>query len=191
MNTPKEDNPPPVPARATQGGEAITCRVAGAEPAVWTERMLTALVTGLKGNRWFSLIDKVYAAKTLEAAWEKVRSNAGGSGVDGITVERFAKDCPRGLLALKEQLQEARYQPLPVKRTWIPKPGSKEKRPLGIPAVRDRIVQTALRMVIEPIYEVSFAEHSYGFGPDVVAGTRCAACSTCWMRAARGSWMRT
>ena len=165
MNTPKEDNPPPVSVRATQGGEAKTCRVAGAEPAGWTERMLTALVTGLKGNRWFSLIDKVYAAKTLEAAWEKVRSNAGGSGVDGITVERFAKDCPRGLLVPNEQLQEARYQPLPVKRTWIPKPGSKEKRPLGIPAVRDRIVQTALRMVIEPIYEVSFAEHSYGFRP--------------------------
>jgi RNA-directed DNA polymerase len=127
--------------------------------------MRTALVTGLKGNRWFSLIDKVYRAETLRLAWEKVRSNAGGSGVDGITVERFDKDCPRGLLVLKEQLQEATYQPKPVKRVWIPKPGSTEKRPLGIPVVRDRIVQTSLRMVIEPIFEATFAEHSYGFRP--------------------------
>jgi RNA-directed DNA polymerase len=127
--------------------------------------MLTTLTRGLKGNRWFSLIDKVYADKTLEQAWEKVRSNAGGSGVDRITIERFAKDCPRGLLDLKEQLRTASYQPLPVKRVWIPKPGTNQQRPLGIPAVRDRIVQTALRLVIEPIFEHWFAEHSYGFRP--------------------------
>lgn len=164
MNAPPENSPPPVPAKATQGGEPGARKVP-AEPAVWTERMLTALVTGLKGNRWFSLIDKVYRAETLGLAWEKVRSNAGGSGVDGITVKRFEKDCPRGLLVLKEQLQEATYQPKPVKRVWIPKPGSSEKRPLGIPVVRDRIVQTSLRMVIEPIFEATFAEHSYGFRP--------------------------
>lgn len=136
-----------------------------AAPVVWTERMLTALVTGLKGNRWFRLIDKVYRFETLVAAWEKVRSNAGGSGVDGITVKRFEKTCLDGLLVLKKQLQEASYQPRPVKRVWIPKPGSSEKRPLGVPVVRDRIVQTALRMVIEPIFEARFAEHSYGFRP--------------------------
>lgn len=94
MNIPPENPPPPVPVRAQQGGEASVRKVP-AEPAVWTERMLTALVTGLKGNRWFRLIDKVYRAETLQLAWEKVRSNAGGSGVDGITVGRFAKDCPR------------------------------------------------------------------------------------------------
>lgn len=127
--------------------------------------MLTALTGGMKGNRWFSLIDKVYADRTLELAWAKVRANAGGSGVDRITVERFAQDCPRGLLDLKEQLRTASYQPLPVKRVWIPKPGTNQERPLGIPAVRDRIVQTALRMVIEPIFEHHFAEHSYGFRP--------------------------
>jgi len=127
--------------------------------------MLTALERGVKGNRWFSLIDKVSADGTLELAWAKVRSNAGGSGVDRITVERFAKDCPRGLLDLQEQLRMASYQPLPVKRVWIPKPGTTERRPLGIPAVRDRIVQTALRLVIEPIFEHRFAEHSYGFRP--------------------------
>lgn len=164
MNATPENSPPPVPARAQQGGEPDARKVP-AEPVVWTERMLTALVTGLKGNRWFRLIDKVYRTETLVTAWEKVQSNAGGSGVDGITVKRFAKTCLDGLLVLKKQLQEACYQPKPVKRVWIPKPGSSEKRPLGIPAVCDRIVQTALRMVIEPIFEVMFAEHSYGFRP--------------------------
>ena len=164
MNTPREEKPPTVPARDKQGGDAAR-RPAGAEPGVWTERMLTALARGVKGNQWFSLIDKVYANRTLELAWGKVRSNAGGSGVDNITVERFAKDCPRGLLDLKEQLRTASYQPLPVKRVWMPKPGTNQQRPLGIPVVRDRIVQTALRMVIEPIFEHRFAEHSYGFRP--------------------------
>jgi RNA-directed DNA polymerase len=165
--TPKEEEPATVPARDKQAGEttAARLRVAGAEPGVWTERMQTALVRGVKGNQWFSLIDKVYADRTLELAWAKVESNAGGSGVDNVTVARFAKDCPRGLLDLKEQLRQARYQPLPVKRVWIPKPGTTEKRPLGIPVVRDRVVQTALRMVIEPIFEHHFAEHSYGFRP--------------------------
>lgn len=164
MSRPQEAEPPIVPARDKQGGEALR-RVAGAEPGVWSERMLTALARGVKGNQWFSLIDKVYADRTLELAWAKVRSNAGGSGVDRVTIARFAQDCPRGLLDLKEQLRTASYQPLPVKRVWIPKPGTNQERPLGIPAVRDRVVQTALRMVIEPIFEHRFAEHSYGFRP--------------------------
>lgn len=164
METPKETKPAIVPARDKPAGEAPR-RPAGAEPGVWTERMLTALARGLEGNQWFSLIDKVYAERTLELAWAKVESNAGGSGVDNITIARFAKDCPRGLLDLKEQLRTASYQPRPVKRVWIPKPGTTEKRPLGIPTVRDRVVQTALRMVIEPIFEHHFAEHSYGFRP--------------------------
>lgn len=167
--TSQEAKPATVPARDKQAGETpaipMQIRVAGAEPGVWTERMQTALVRGLKGNPWFSLIDKVYADRTLGLAWEKVASNAGGSGVDNITVGRFAKDCPRGLLDLKEQLRKATYQPLPVRRVWIPKPGTTGKRPLGIPVVRDRVVQTALRMVIEPIFEYHFAEHSYGFRP--------------------------
>ena len=120
MNPPQETKPPSVPTADKQGGDASR-RPAGAAPEVWTERMLTALARGVKGNQWFSLIDKVYADRTLELAWAKVRSNAGGSGVDRITIERFAKDCPRGLLDLKEQLRTASYQPQPVKRVWIPK----------------------------------------------------------------------
>jgi RNA-directed DNA polymerase len=135
MNKQPEDKPPGVPPGDKQGGEA-TRPVAGAEPGVWSERMLAALERGMKGNRWFSLIDKVYADRTLELAWDKVRTNAGGSGVDCMTIERFAQSCPRGLLDLKEQLRQASYQPMPVKRVWIPKPGTTQKRPLGIPTVR-------------------------------------------------------
>jgi RNA-directed DNA polymerase len=80
-------------------------------------------------------------------------------------VERFAKDSQKRLLAVSEQIQRGSYQPQPVKRVWIPKPGRAEKRPLGIPTVRDRVVQTVLRMVMEPIFEREFAEHSYGFRP--------------------------
>lgn len=127
--------------------------------------MLAALDKGVKGTKWFSLIDKVYADRTLELAWAKVSSNAGACGVDGITVERFGKDSQNRLLAVKEHLKEGSYQPKPVKRVMIPKPGSAQKRPLGIPTVRDRVVQTALRMVIEPIFEREFAPHSYGFRP--------------------------
>lgn len=96
---------------------------------------------------------------------KKVKSNAGACGVDGITVERFDQDSQTRLLAVKEHLKEGSYQPKPVKRVWIPKPGSAEERPLGIPTVTDRVVQAALRMVIEPIFENRFAEHSYGFRP--------------------------
>jgi len=136
-----------------------------AERGVWSEPMLVALERGLKGNKWFSLIDKVWSERTLELAWEKVRDNAGACGVDGITISRFGKDSQRRLLAVKEQLKRGTYQPKAVKRVWIEKPGSAEKRPLGIPTVTDRVVQAAVRMVMEPIFENRFAKHSYGFRP--------------------------
>jgi RNA-directed DNA polymerase len=137
----------------------------GAERGVWSEKMLRTLARGVKGGKWFSLVDKVYAERTLSLAWEKVRANAGGSGVDGITVEHFAKTAQDRLLVVKEHLKSATYQPKPVKRVRIPKPGSKETRPLGIPTVTDRVVQQAVRLVLEPIYEHRFAAHSYGFRP--------------------------
>lgn len=137
----------------------------GAERGVWTEPMLMALERGLQGNKWFSLIDKVWSEWTLELAWEKVKSNAGACGVDGITIGCFAKDSQSRLLAVKEHLKRGTYQPKPVKRVWINKLGSAEKRPLGIPTVIDRVVQTALRMVIEPIFESQFADGSNGFRP--------------------------
>jgi RNA-directed DNA polymerase len=155
--------PPPVPAKAPQGGE-VRARWAWAEECVWTERMLETLETGIKGGRWFRLIDKVYAERTLQRAWEGVQSNGGSAGMDGITVARFEKDCQNRLLAVKEHLQARAYRPMPVRRVWIEKPGGGQ-RPLGVPTVRDRVVQNALRMVIEPIFENQFAEHSYGFRP--------------------------
>lgn len=136
-----------------------------AERGVWSAGMLEALERGVKGGKWFSLIDKVYAERTLAMGWEKVKSNAGACGVDGITVERFEKQAETRLLAVNEHLKRGTYHPQSIKRTWIPKPGSTEKRPLGIPTVRDRVVQTALKMVIEPIFEREFAPQSYGFRP--------------------------
>jgi RNA-directed DNA polymerase len=154
----------PVSARDKQTEEDLWQRYK-AERGVWSEPMLAALERGVKGNKWFSLIDKVWSEGTLELAWEKVRINAGACGVDGITIDRFAKDSQSRLLAVKEQIKRNIYQPKPVKRVWIDKPGSAEKRPLGIPTVTDRVVQAAVRMVIEPIFEQRFAKHSYGFRP--------------------------
>jgi RNA-directed DNA polymerase len=85
--------------------------------------------------------------------------------VDGITIGSFEKDSQNRLLAVKEHLSKGTYLPKPVKRVWIEKPGSAEKRPLGIPTVTDRVVQAAVKMVIEPIFENRFAKHSYGFRP--------------------------
>ena len=107
----------------------------------------------------------VCAERTLQLAWERVQHNAGACGVDCMSVGHFAKDSQSRLLAVKEYLKSGTYQPKPVKRVYIPKPGSAEKRPLGIPTVRDRVVQAAVKMVIEPIFEREFAEHSYGFRP--------------------------
>lgn len=160
----REEPSVPVPAGDKQTEEDLWRRHR-AERGVWSEPMLVALERGVKGNKWFSLIDKVWSERTLELAWETVRSNAGACGVDGITIGRFAKDSQSRLLAVKEQLKRGAYQPKPVKRVWIDKPGSAEKRPLGIPTVADRVVQAAVRMVIEPIFESRFAEHSYGFRP--------------------------
>ena len=134
------------------------------EASVWTKPMLTALENGVKGGKWFSLMDKVYALATLQAAWQQVQKNKGSHGVDGMSVERFAQKQEHYLQELQQALKAGSYQPLPVKRVFIPKAGGGE-RPLGIPAVKDRIVQTALKMAIEPIFENEFVEHSYGFRP--------------------------
>ena len=138
--------------------------IAGAEASVWTERMLSALVNGVKGGKWFSLMDKVFAPKTLSVAWAKVRANKGAAGVDGQSIERFAAKADVYLSELSAVLREGTYRPQAVKRVDIPK-GDGRTRPLGIPTVKDRTVQQAVRLVIEPIFEAGFAEGSYGFRP--------------------------
>lgn len=127
--------------------------------------MLTALEVGVKGGKWYSLIDKVHPEATLRAAFREVSANQGAAGCDHVSIARFADDLDGELRCLSEELRTGRYRPQPIRRQWIPKPGSQEKRPLGIPTVRDRVVQTALRMVLEPIFEKDFAAHSYGFRP--------------------------
>jgi len=159
-----EQPPTSVPTQAKQVGE-IHSRWEWTEPAVWTERMLTALENGVKGGKWFSLMDKVYALPNLYNAFQRVKANQGAAGVDKQTIEIFESHLSENLEQLAQSLRMGNYQPKAIKRVWIPKPGTAEKRPLGIPAVRDRVVQTALRSVIEPIFEAEFATHSYGFRP--------------------------
>ena len=160
-----EEKPPPVSRvpGAKQGGE-VRARWAWTEPSVWTDRMLTALETGVKGGVWFSLMDKVWSRANLESAFAKVRSNRGGAGVDRVTVAMFGAHREAELTRLQEQLRTGAYAPQAVRRVWIPK-GDGAMRPLGIPTVRDRVVQTALRNVLEPVFEREFAGHSYGFRP--------------------------
>lgn len=162
-DTQKEEKPARVP-EAKQAGEAQG-RWRWVEPTVWTERMLSALERGVKGGKWYSLMDKVYALPNLKSAFEEVKRRKGGAGVDHETIEMFERNLEANLRRVSEELASGRYRPRAIKRTWIPKPGSREKRPLGIPTVRDRVVQAALRHVLEPIFEREFAEQSYGFRP--------------------------
>lgn len=127
--------------------------------------MLTALEQGVKGGKWFSLIDKVYAAANLTRAFARVKANGGAAGVDHQTVERYERQLSANQEKLASQLQDGSYRPQAVRRVWINKPGTKERRPLGIPTVRDRVAETALRNVLEPIFERDFAAQSYGFRP--------------------------
>jgi RNA-directed DNA polymerase len=136
------------------------------KPWVWTTRMLTALEQGVKGGTWFSLFDKVFAEKTLYQAARHVTADPRkAAGVDHVTPEHYERHLLDHVRELVDELRDDTYRPQPVRRCWIPKLGSPEKRPLGIPTVRDRVVQTALRDVLEPIFERDFAEHSYGFRP--------------------------
>jgi len=127
--------------------------------------MLTALETGVKGGKWFSLIDKVFSPANLRSAAAKVAANKGRAGVDHVTTEQFIERLDENVEQLTQQLREGTFRPQAIRRAWIPKLGSKELRPLGIPTVRDRTVQASIRHVIEPIFERDFAEQSYGFRP--------------------------
>lgn len=162
-----QQRPSPVAGRKPepqQGGE-IRDRWAWVEASVWTTRMLKTLETGMEGGKWFRLIDKVWSEASLQSALKKVVANGGSAGVDGRSAAAVEKQSKEEIATLHRQLREERYKPAPVKRVWIPKPGSPERRPLGVPTVRDRIVQSALRNVMEPIFERDFAPRSYGFRP--------------------------
>ena len=159
-----ESQAPGVPVRATQGAENQGRDWSWVEATVWSERMLAALGNGVKGGKWFSLIDKVYRKETLEAAWQRVRDHGGAGGVDGQSVKQFEYRAGIYLAELEQALRSGEYRPQPIRRVEIPKGGGK-MRALGIPAVKDRIVQTALKLVMEPIFEREFEDCSYGFRP--------------------------
>jgi RNA-directed DNA polymerase len=128
--------------------------------------MLTALEEGVRGGKWYSLMDKVCALSNLRAAFKKVKANGGAAGVDHRTVEMYERCLEENLGKLSQALKEGKYRPQAVRRVWIPKLGSKEKRPHGIPTVQDRVVQAALLHGMEPIFERDFAGQSYGFRPN-------------------------
>ena len=161
---------PLVPLGATHGADsraqhAEIVRLSPGSRRVWTVRMQEALARGNEGRKWHTLIDKVWAPQTLKTAVKTVTARKGAAGVDGQTTEAFAKRGAEEIAVITRLLREGRYEPRPVKRRWIEKPGSKDLRPLGIPTVRDRVVESALLYVMEPIFEIGFAEHSYGFRP--------------------------
>lgn len=160
-----EAKPGAVLKEAKQPGEALPANWGWVEHTIWTERMLEALMKGVKGGMWFSLIDKVFRPSTLYAAWATVKRNGGSAGADHQRIKDFEQDLTGETERLAEELRTGSYKPRPIRRVYIDKAGSKEKRPLGIPCVRDRVVQAALRLVIEPIFEKEFAPHSYGFRP--------------------------
>ncbi|MFA5385668.1 MAG: group II intron reverse transcriptase/maturase [Eubacteriales bacterium] len=113
-----------------------------------------------------SLIDKVYHKTNLELAWNQVKANGGSGGIDKVNIPAFEEVAEVELARLHQELKEETYQPMPVRRLYIPKRGNpKEKRPLGIPAIRDRICQQALKNRLEPIFEPLFSECSFGYRP--------------------------
>jgi RNA-directed DNA polymerase len=152
---------PSVP-QAKQGAEARDW--SWTEACVWTDRMVSALENGVKGGKWYSLMDKVCAPATLSAAWAKVQGNGGAAGVDRQSIERFAADADEYLLELSRALRTGDYRPAAIRRVEIPKEQG-GVRPLGIPTVKDRIAQTAVKFVLEPILEAQFHAGSFGFRP--------------------------
>lgn len=163
-------DPPKDGAEETQdnGSEASsTVPAAGSYTVSKNKRPLARehLLATKRPLKWHSLIDKVYALPNLQRAWEKVRANRGAAGVDGMTVHRFDENSEKRILTLHTDLRNKTYRPQPVRRVSIPKSGG-GLRPLGIPTVRDRIVQQALRAVLEPIFEETFSSRSHGFRPD-------------------------
>ncbi len=118
------------------------------------------------GFRFYALYDKVYRIDVLNKAWERVKSNKGSSGIDGQAfedIEQIGTD--KFLEGIQQELKAKTYRPQPARRVYIPKSDG-TKRPLSIPTIKDRVAQTALKLIIEPIFEVDFEDSSYGFRPN-------------------------
>ena len=168
MTRRRDYTPETVPFAATPAGEPPAI-AQWANSFVWTDRMLATLGCvhqhsgQVRGGKWHTLIDKVFSPHNLMSASGHVIGNQGAAGVDHQSTSGFAlRECEE-LRHLEHELRTDTYRPQAIRRVWIPKLGSRELRPLGIPTVRDRVVQTALLHVLEPIFDATFAEHSYGF----------------------------
>lgn len=134
MTKPTEYQPATVPL-AQQAGE-IPSRWRWVQPSAWTVRMLATLEQGVEGGKWFRLFDKVFAERNLWAAFQQVASKKGAAGVDHVSVAQFERGLPETLWEVADQLKHGTYQPQAIRRVHIPKPGSDETRPLGIPMCR-------------------------------------------------------
>ena len=154
----------PVPARATQGTETRGREWSWVDATGWTDRMLTALENGVQGGWWFSVIDTGYRAEPVRHAWQKVEANAGAAGVERQSVGRVSARAETYLSAGEHGVKTGTYQPQAVRRVERSK-GAGKTRPLGIPTGKDRVVHTALKRVIEPIFEHECRAHRYGFRP--------------------------
>ena len=146
----------------------------------WTSAMVDAIPKlEAQGRKWFQLYDKIADAQTLKYAWDRINARTKGAartrgaGVDAMTVEGFAKESEGKLKKLAKELKSGRYRPSPIRRHYIPKPGSSRKRPLGLPTIRDRVVQEAVRGMIEPIFEARFYKSSHGFRPGRSTDSAC------------------
>jgi len=118
-----------------------------------------------RNRRFHALYDRIFRPDILWRAWEEVRRNGGSAGVDGVTIEEVEREgVERFLDQIAQDLKAGKYRPQPVRRVYIPKSDGRQ-RPLGIPAVRDRVVQQACKIVIEPVFEANFRDSSYGFRP--------------------------
>jgi len=119
----------------------------------------------MQAHKAHSLIGQVYDPRNLARAWERVKQNKGAGGVDGVTVARFEEKRDFYLDLLQQRLKDGSYRPRPVRRVEIDKPGSVTKRALGIPTVMDRVCQQAVVQILEPIFEPTFCDESFGFRP--------------------------
>src|SRR5258708_17002811 len=151
MTSPTEDQPAIVPL-AQQAGEILS-RWRWVKPTAWTVRMLTTLEQGVEGGKWFRLFDKVFSERNLWASFQQVASKNGSAGVDHVSIAQFERGVPETIWEVSDQLKQGRYQPQAIRRVHIPKPGTHETRPLGIPTGRDLTVHAAVVHVIEPVIE--------------------------------------
>ena len=154
--------------RALQGaGEGMAKANHPGDKVRALQRALYVAAKQKRQRRFHALYDRITRPDVLRRAWEQVRRNKGAAGIDGETITAIEAEGVEQMLAeLRALLLSGRYRPQAVRRVYIPKPGRpNEKRPLGIPRVRDRVVQTAAKLVLEPLFEASFLPSSYGFRP--------------------------